>query len=86
MRWYVLVMAIWFAETTEARMYEWVNPKTGIWQLSGAPPSWYRSPGGGARIRVYEQGNLIDDTSFPVSEERREALRQQAFKAFEERK
>ena len=49
--------------SAQARMYQWVNPNNQQIQLSGIPPAWYRSDNGGPRVRVFELGNLIDDTS-----------------------
>ena len=69
----------------EARMYEWRNPATGSAQLSGEPPAWYRSAEGGPRVRVYENGNLVDDTAIRLPSERREELRQAAFRESEQR-
>ena len=62
----------------EARMYQWVNPATGRSELSGAPPAWYRS-GSGPRVRVYENGNIIDDTAIVLSSEHARMLREAAF-------
>ena len=46
-----------------AKMYQWVDPNTGTVQLAGQPPPWYRSTRAGPRVRVYEHGNVIDDTA-----------------------
>lgn len=62
----------------EARMYQWFNPATGRAELSGTPPAWYRS-GAGPRVRVYENGNIIDDTSIALSPEHEQMLRETAF-------
>ena len=67
------------AGPSAARMYQWLNPKTGLSQLSGNPPAWYRSGQSGPRILVYDAGVLVDDTALRVSEEKAEALRQAAF-------
>lgn len=80
-----LILIIW-SYPMSARMYQWVDPDTGTTQLSGKPPAWYRS-GGGPRIFVFENGEVVDDTGLEVNDERREILRQQAFiKAEEDQK
>ncbi len=61
-----------------ARMYQWVDPDTGTTQLSGKPPSWYRSEAGGPRVFVFENGRLVDDTGIVLSAMENERLRQQA--------
>lgn len=68
------------ATAAQARLYQWVSPETGTPQLSGEPPSWYRSADGGPRVRVYERGVLVDDTAMNLPEERRQALREEAFR------
>ncbi|MFH0342366.1 MAG: hypothetical protein ACHBNF_09610 [Chromatiales bacterium] len=67
----------------QARMYQWINPSSGNTQLSGNPPTWYRSPQGGPRVLVYERGKTIDDTAIVVPESTRDELRSQAFQAAE---
>ena len=47
-----------------AKMYQWVDPTTGSVQLAGSPPPWYRSALEGPRVRVYEHGEVIDDTAY----------------------
>lgn len=47
-----------------AKMYHWVDADTGSVQLAGNPPPWYRSALSGPRVRVYEDGKVIDDTAF----------------------
>ncbi len=47
-----------------AKMYQWIDPTTGTVQLAGAAPPWYRSAMRGPRVRVYEQGKVIDDTAY----------------------
>ena len=73
------------AAECEARMYHWVNPRTGTTQLSGAPPSWYRSGREAPRVFVFEQGRLVDDTAVPVTARRRRELRDAAFQAVTDR-
>jgi len=63
---------------TAARMYQWVEPDSDTPQLSGKPPTWYRSREGGPRVVVYDKDRLIDDTSVAVSDAERERLRQEA--------
>ena len=59
-------------------MYQWLDPATGITQLSGKPPPWYRSGEGGPRVFVFEHGRVIDDTGIKVPPSVRRQLRQQA--------
>jgi len=79
-------MLLGIASPAAARMYQWVNPETGSVQLSGTPPSWYRSDQPGPRVRVFSNGRLIDDTSLAVTDAQREALRDAAFRELEERR
>ena len=67
----------------EARMYQWIDPVTGSIQMAGKPPAWYRSSWSGPRVRVLENGQLIDDTAIEVSEDEMLALREEAFRQFE---
>lgn len=62
-----------------ARMYQWVDPDTQTSQLSGTPPTWYRSVEGGPRVFVVENGQVIDDTGVQVTEPDRARLREEAF-------
>lgn len=62
-----------------ARMYQWSNPSSGIVQLSGSPPAWYRSTTQGPRVLVFDNGQLIDDTAVGVGEPVRQSLRASAF-------
>ncbi|RKZ35285.1 MAG: hypothetical protein DRQ37_06780 [Gammaproteobacteria bacterium] len=82
----LLLPLLLLATTAEARLYQWTNPQTGSAQLSGAPPSWYRSPAGGPRILVYDQGQLIDDTAVALPSENSEILRKQAFRELEQQR
>lgn len=62
-----------------ARMYQWSHPSSGVVQLSGAPPAWYRGAVEGPRVLVFDNGQLIDDTAIAVGEPLRESLRAAAF-------
>jgi len=86
MRWYLVPILCLVALAAEARVYQWVSPHTGTVQMSGAPPGWYRAGGEGPRVLVYDQGRLVDDTAVAVSEERRQRLREYAFRELEERR
>lgn len=74
-----LSLLVLFSHQSLARMYQWVEPDTGTTQLSGKPPSWYRSSDEGPRVLVFEKGRLVDDTSISVSQEARRDLRKRAF-------
>ena len=65
-------------------MYQWIDPVTGSIQMSGKPPAWYRSSWEGPRVRVLENGRLIDDTAITVSGDEMQALREEAFRQFAE--
>jgi len=71
----LLVLLLQFTTFAYARMYQWVDPDTGTTQLSGKPPSWYRSTTNGPRVFVFENGRLIDDTGISASAEENERLR-----------
>lgn len=81
MRVLILVAFSLFAFNAQARMYQWINPNTGNTQLSGSPPSWYRSadPGPEPRVVVFENGKVVDDTGNAVSDLERAQLRALAF-------
>ena len=64
----------------EARIYQWIDPVTGSIQMAGKPPAWYRSNWAGPRVRVLENGQLVDDTDIEVSEDEMQALREEAFR------
>lgn len=61
-----------------ARMYQWVDPDSGTTQLSGKPPSWYRSEEKGPRVIVYDNGRIVDDTGIKLTNAENEKLRQEA--------
>lgn len=74
----LLVVLLQFSHIALARMYQWVDPDTGTTQLSGKPPTWYRSDEVGPRVIVYENGRVVDDTGIRLSNSESENLRQQA--------
>ncbi len=49
------------------RMYQWLDPATGTMQLAGAPPAWYVNGAAGPRVRVFENGRVIEDTARQTS-------------------
>ncbi len=67
-----------------ARMYQWLDPHSKSMQFSGVPPAWYRGLQSGPRVRVYDGGKLIDDTTIPLSLEDDRSMRDMAFRALEE--
>jgi hypothetical protein len=69
----------------DARMYQWVSPGTGAVRLSGQPPPWYRGARDGPRVRVFDNGNLVDDTAIALPRAQREELREAAFRESEQR-
>lgn len=81
----VLATTLSVASVVSARMYEWVNPATGSVQLTGTPPSWYRSEGAGPRVRVFDAGRLVDDTAIEVDTAESKALRELAMREFQQR-
>ncbi len=78
-RYSLVFLCLSVVTVTDARMYQWADPDTGITQLSGKPPPWYRSTQAGPRTFVFEYGHLIDDTGKTVTRSRRDELRRQAF-------
>lgn len=72
------------ASVADARMYQWVDPATGSVQMSGTPPTWYRSARGGPRVQVFDGGNVVDDTSIALTDDQNQALRDEAFRQFDE--
>jgi hypothetical protein len=82
----VLALALALASPgAGARMYQWVGAGSAAVQLSGEPPPWYRSGQGGPRVRVFDNGNLVDDTAIALPAAQREALREAAFRESEQR-
>ncbi|MFQ5659674.1 MAG: hypothetical protein ACE5GZ_04565 [Gammaproteobacteria bacterium] len=86
LRFFLLSLFVGHLAAAQARMYQWLDPDNGTTQLSGKPPVWYRSTGGGPRVFVFENGRIIDDTHIHVSITEQEKLRQQAFLKAEEDK
>ncbi len=84
MRHYCLMVLLFFCQSTQAQMYQWVDPETGTTQLSGKPPAWYRSAEGGPRVFVFNRGKVVDDTGIGISDEQRKTLRTKAFVRAEE--
>ena len=80
----VLFLSLLFGPIVQARMYQWVDPASGTTQLSGTPPTWYRSAEGGPRTFVIEKGQIIDDTAINISDVQRDLLRQRAYLKVEE--
>ena len=69
----------------QARMYQWKSAATGAAQLAGEPPAWYRSDRGGPRVRVFDSGNLVDDTAIKLPRNQSDELRTEAFRESEQR-
>ncbi len=86
MKWILLAVFISLSSVANARMYQWIDAHSGTPQLSGGPPVWYRSTSPGPRVVVFEDGRLLDDTELKVSPERRKALREAAYREYDERK
>ena len=74
------------ATPAAARMYEWVNPSSGRVQMSGEPPSWYRADAPGPRVRVFENGSLVDDTAIALTAAENAALRDYALERAAQRR
>ncbi len=79
-----LSILLLFSPHSLARMYQWVETDSGTTQLSGKPPSWYRSGETGPRVLVFEKGRLVDDTDIKLSREAQRELRKRAFIMAEE--
>jgi len=79
-RFIILVLLLAGSLPAAARMYKWVDPRTGITQLSGKPPPWYRNGQGGPRVFVFQRGRVVDDTGIKVTAAERDRLRQQALR------
>lgn len=79
----ILFVLLAVVPVAEARMYQWQDPDSGITHLSGTPPAWYRT-GHGPRVIVFEKGEVIDDTSIELPEDKNEDLRLQAIARAEE--
>lgn len=74
-----LALCLILTAPAEAWMFQWTHPASGRVQLAGKPPAWYRGSEPGPRVFVFDNGELIDDTAVPVSEDERLALRARAF-------
>lgn len=81
----LLLASAFVPALADARMYQWVSPGSGAVQLSGQPPPWYRSARDGPRVRVFDNGNLVDDTAIALPRAQREELREAAFRESEQR-
>ncbi len=75
----LLLAAFALNAPAHARMYQWVDIKSGNVRLSGEPPDWYRSGEQGPRVLVFENGHLVDDTAIVLPPEQRKAYREAAF-------
>jgi hypothetical protein len=80
----LLFLLVLVSTSASARMYQWQDPISKSVQFSGVPPAWYRSPGAGPRVRVYDSGKLVDDTYIQLSPEDDRSMRDIAFRALEE--
>lgn len=77
-RTFLLLLLLCCSLPAAARMYKWVDPRTGITQLSGKPPPWYRNGQSGPRVFVFQRGRVVDDTGIKVTAAERDRLRQEA--------
>jgi hypothetical protein len=80
----LILLLLLVSTSAAARMYQWQDPDSRSIQFSGVPPAWYRSPGSGPRVRVYEGGQLVDDTYIRLTPEDDKSMRETAFRALEE--
>jgi hypothetical protein len=80
----LIVLLLLLSTAASARMYQWQDPTSNSFQFSGEPPTWYRSPGPGPRVRVFVGGTLVDDTNIRLSSEDDRAMRDIAFRALQE--
>jgi len=79
----LILLLLLLSTAAGARMYQWQDPHSKSMQFSGVPPAWYRDAQSGPRVRVYEGGQLIDDTAIPLSLEDDRSMREIAFRALE---
>ena len=79
----LILLLLLLSTAAGARMYQWQDPHSKSMQFSGVPPAWYRDAQDGPRVRVYEGGQLIDDTAIPLSLEDDRSMRDIAFRALE---
>ncbi len=75
---FFLIFIFVLSSTASARMYQWLDPDSNTTQLSGKPPNWYRTNIPGPRVIVFDNGQVVDDTDIPVTEETRNNLRSDA--------
>lgn len=75
---FVALALVAILPASQARMYQWEQPQSGVIQLSGVAPAWYRSVHPGPQILVFDNGRLVDDTNVSVSNAHRIVLRQNA--------
>lgn len=80
----LIVLLVTLVGPASARMYQWIDPVTGSGQMYGKPPAWCRSDWNGPRIRVFDNGTIVDDISILVFDDEMQALRQEAFRQFDE--
>jgi hypothetical protein len=80
----LILLLLLVSTAASARMYQWQDPRSKSMQFSGEPPAWYRSPGSGPRVRVYDGGTLVDDTQIRLSPEDDMSMRETAFRALQE--
>ncbi len=80
----LILLLLLLSTAAGARMYQWQDPHSKSMQFSGVPPAWYRGLQSGPRVRVYDGGKLIDDTTIPLSPEDDRSMRDMAFRALEE--
>lgn len=80
----LFVLLLLSATSAGARMYQWQDPDSRSVQFSGVPPAWYRSPEGGPRVRVYDGGELVDDTHIRLTAQDNRSMREIAFRVLQE--
>lgn len=83
----VLFAALFLAPAAAyARLYQWLDPASGIVHMSGAPPAWYRTGRPGPTVEVFENGRLVDDTAIHLTAAQDAAMRQEAENDLETRR
>ncbi len=86
MRWTIFFISLCLTNPLAARVYQWKDPDSGTAYMSGEPPAWYRTSQGGPRVLVLEEGKVVDDTEWYISQERERTLREKALKEVKDRK